>query len=76
VININGLTSHQVELLDAMWAIDEYDDLTEWMETLSQHDQEECLRLQRLVVLAQMDEDLENKPRYDEAVKALDKIMR
>ena len=37
-MRIEGLTEHQVELLDTMWAIEEFDDLEDWMQTLSKAD--------------------------------------
>ena len=56
MISINGLNEHQVNLLDSMWEFDSLEDLESWMETLTFADQEECHRLQRLVILESLDE--------------------
>ena len=60
MISINGLTEHQVDLLDAMWEFDDLNELESWMDTLTFADQEECLRLQRLVIIESMDQLLGN----------------
>ena len=56
MISINGLNQHQVDLLDSMWEFDNLEDLESWMDTLTFADQEECHRLQRLVIIESMDQ--------------------
>ena len=72
-MRIEGLTERQVELLDAMWEIEEYTDLEEWMATLSRADRMEAQNLQRLVVLETF-EDLLEKDGYPEANKVIDQF--
>jgi len=74
-MRIEGLTEHQVELLDTMWEIQEFDELEEWMKTLSRADQRECENLQRLVVLEAFEELLE-KGKYPDANMVIDKIRK
>jgi len=74
-MRIEGLTEHQVELLDTMWAIEEYDELEAWMDTLCLADRVEAENLQRLVVLETFEELLESS-KYPEANRVIDKIRK
>ena len=73
MIQINGLTDTQVALLDEMWACDTMEELDEFLETLTASDQLEAECLQRLVLLAQLDEHVAQMP-LTEANKVLDKF--
>ena len=73
-MRIEGLTQHQVELLDEMWEIEEYTDLEQWMETLCPEDRQEAEALQRLVVLETF-EELLDKGNYPDARRVLVDIM-
>ena len=73
-MRIEGLTPHQVELLDEMWEIKEYEDLEAWMETLCAEDRTEAEALQRLVVLEAF-EELLDKGSYPDARRVLVDIM-
>ena len=72
-MRIEGLTEHQVELLDTMWEIEEFDDLEAWMQTLSRADRIEAENLQRLVVLETF-EELLAKEGYPEANRVIDQF--
>ena len=72
-MKLEGLTEHQVELLDTMWAIEEFLELEEWMETLSKEDRFEAESLQRLVVLETFEELLEQN-KYPEANMVIDRF--
>ena len=72
-MRIEGLTEHQVELLDTMWAIEEFDELEEWMQTLTKADRIEAENLQRLVVLETFEELLEQN-KYPEANMVIDRF--
>jgi hypothetical protein len=72
-MQINGLTERQVELLDTMWAIEEFTELEEWMQTLSKADRFEAENLQRLVVLETF-EELLAKDGYPEANRVIDQF--
>ena len=71
-IEINGLTKHQVTLLDEMWACDSYEEYDEFLSTLPEEDRVECDRLQRLVLLAEVDDLVASMP-LDGIKKMLDK---
>jgi hypothetical protein len=72
-MRIEGLTEHQVELLDTMWDIQEFTELEEWMATLSRADRMEAQRLQQLVVLETFEELLDNDG-YPDANKVIDQF--
>jgi len=73
-MRIEGLTERQVELLDEMWEIEEFEDLELWMETLCSEDRQQAEALQRLVVLETF-EELLDKGNYPDARRALVDIM-
>ena len=73
MIQINGLTPHQVALLDEMWACDTLEDFDELLETLDPQDRLEALRLQRMILLADLDDAVAKMP-LTEANLVLDKF--
>jgi hypothetical protein len=72
-MKIEGLTQRQVELLDTMWAIEEFTELEEWMATLTRADRVEAQRLQQLVVLEAFEELMEES-KYPEANRVIDQF--
>jgi hypothetical protein len=72
-MQINGLTERQVELLDTMWAIEEFTELEQWMESLCPADRMDAENLQRLVVLETFEELLESS-KYPEANMVIDRF--
>jgi hypothetical protein len=73
MIEINGLTAYQVTLLDEMWACDTIEEFEEFLETLDPEDRAEALRLQRMILLAEMDNVVAEMP-LTEANEVLDKF--
>jgi DNA-binding transcriptional regulator/RsmH inhibitor MraZ len=72
-MRIEGLTEHQVELLDTMWGIEEWEDVEAWLATLSRADRIEAQNLQRLVVLEAF-EELLDKDGYPDANRVIDQF--
>jgi hypothetical protein len=72
-MRLEGLTEHQVELLDTMWAIDEFTDLEAWMDTLSKADRAQAELLQRLVILEEFEGMLE-QGKYPDANRVIDQF--
>ena len=72
-MKLEGLTEHQVELLDTMWAIEEWDDVESWMATLSRADRMEAQNLQRLVILEAF-EELLDQGKYPDANRVIDQF--
>jgi hypothetical protein len=73
MIQINGLTAYQVALLDEMWACDTWQDFEEFMEALDPEDRKEALKLQRMILLAELDEVVAKDP-LKEAKIVLDRF--
>jgi hypothetical protein len=73
MIQINGLTAYQVSLLDEMWACDSMEDFEEFLEALDPEDRAEALRLQRMILLAELDEVVARSP-MKEAKIVLDRF--
>ena len=73
MIQINGLTQYQVSLLDEMWACDTMEDFEEFLEALDPEDRREALKLQRMILLAELDEVVAKDP-LKEAKLVLDKF--
>jgi len=72
-MRIEGLTERQVELLDTMWEIEEFDELEDWMATLSRAERVEAENLQRLVVLETF-EELMADSKYPDANRVIDQF--
>ena len=73
MISINGLTAHQVAILDEMWACDTWQEFEEFLEALDSDDRMEALNLQRMILLAELDNVVAEMP-LTEANKVLDKF--
>jgi hypothetical protein len=66
-MQIDGLTPEQVEMLDFMWnELDSYEEFEAWMECLDDAQRKDAEVLQRLVILAAFEEELEQS-NYHEA---------
>jgi hypothetical protein len=61
MININGLTHEQVEMLDIIWAFDTKEEYNDWLENLDGDEYLMCRGLMELLTLAILDEALESK---------------
>ena len=73
MIRINGLNSYQVSLLDEMWACDTWQEFEEFMEALDPEDRMEAIKLQRMILLAELDNVVAEMP-LTEANAVLDKF--
>jgi len=76
MITINGLTPHQVDMLNHMWSIDSYDDLLEWQASLSYEERQVSETLVDLLTLAELDEVITSKEDYTEANKVINKVKK
>ncbi len=69
---INGLTENQVALLDEMWACDTYEEYENFLECLDPADRAEAERLQRLLLVEMLDEEmLQENNNYPDARRVL-----
>jgi formate dehydrogenase maturation protein FdhE len=72
-MQIDKLTERQVEILDTMWTIDEFEEVEAYIATLSEAEQVEARNLIRLVVLEGFDEIMAQQTEFPEAAAVLDK---
>ena len=57
-ISIENLTPYQVEMLDAMWELDSYEDYDNWFESLSKKDRRMAETLRNMVLAEEMEKML------------------
>lgn len=55
-IEIHGLNSKQIKMLDTLWSLKSREDLEEWMESLTTNEFKMAIVLQELLVLEYTDE--------------------
>lgn len=70
-MQIQGLTEEQVEMLDFMWTLDSMEEFEEWRDTLDRREQLMADSLQKMVLLAALDDILEAEKTYPDAKKLL-----
>ena len=73
-MQLNNLTPHQCELLDAMWACDSLQDYEEFYDLLDEEDQRTADILQRLIIMEALDEEMAAENSFPEANKLLDQF--
>ena len=57
MITINGITKRQKRMLNIMWKLDSEEDYFEWYDSLDPELQQEAELLQRLVIMAEIDNE-------------------
>lgn len=73
-IHIDGLTEHQVYLLDMMWSCETPNELWSFRETLPIEDQKTIDILIRLVHMETIEDDIMSMKRFPVVEKLLNKI--
>ncbi len=73
LIQINNLTPYQVEMLDHMWSLDTEEEFFEWYNLLDEEDQKLADSLQQMVILASVD-DIVEQTQFKDAKEALKKF--
>lgn len=73
-IQIDGLTLEQVNMLDRMWAIESYEQFTEWLDDLSIRERKMALLLKELIIL-ELGEAEDPHPDTTQAINLLEKYM-
>jgi uncharacterized protein YukE len=71
-ITIQGVTKRQKRMLNIMWNLDSEDDYFEWYNSLDEELQQEAELLQRLVIMAELDNEVRDTT---EAKKLIEGIM-
>ena len=72
-MKIDGLTTEQCNMLDAMWEKDTHEELVSWFETLDPKKLEMALTLHQLLILEICEEEVEKSKNVD-AKKLLKKL--
>jgi hypothetical protein len=70
-MQIQGLTEEQVEMLDFMWSLDSLEEFEEWKSGLDRREQLLADTLQRMVLMATLDDVLEDVTKFPEAKQLL-----
>jgi hypothetical protein len=70
-MQIQGLTEEQVEMLDFMWTLDSLEEFEEWKSGLDRREQLLADTLQRMVLMATLDDVLEGVTKFPEAKQLL-----
>jgi len=71
-ITITGITKRQKRMLNIMWNLESEDDYFEWYHSLDEELQQEAELLQRLVIMAELDNEVRDTT---EAKKLIEGIM-
>ena len=71
---IKGLTEHQVELLDAMWACDTFEEYEHFLSLLDDEDRQTAETLQRVLIMECLDEDMAQETHFPEANELIDRF--
>jgi len=70
-MQIQGLNEEQIEMLDFMWSLDSMEEFDEWKATLDRREQVMADSLQKMVLLAALDDVLEAEKTYPDAKQLL-----
>lgn len=76
MITLDGLTTKQVNMLNYMWAIDSYEDLLNWQESLNHKDRQMSEILVELVTLAEIDELTLTEETHIDADELISKVKK
>lgn len=74
-MQIQGLTEEQVEMLDFMWSLDSLEEFEEWKSGLDRREQLLADTLQRMVLMATLDDVLEDVIKFPEAKQLLQQFQ-
>jgi hypothetical protein len=74
MIELHGLTEHQVELLDIIWNLDTKAEVDLFIECLNEDDQKMCYSLSQLLSVEIMDMTLDGISEFPEAKSVINHI--
>ena len=57
-VTIHGVSKRQKRMLNIMWNLDSEEDYFEWYNSLDEHLQKETELLQRLIIMAELDNEV------------------
>ena len=68
-VTINGVSKRQKRMLNIMWNLDSEEDYFEWYNSLDENLQKEAELLQRLIIMAELDNEVLNTSGAKELLK-------
>ena len=68
-VTIHGVSKRQKRMLNIMWNLDSEEDYFEWYNSLDENLQKEAELLQRLIIMAELDNELLNTSGAKELLK-------
>lgn len=72
---IRGLNENQVALLDEMWTCDTYEEYQNFLDCLDANDRAEAERLQKLLLIEMLDEEMSAQTEYPDARRVIQSIV-
>jgi uncharacterized protein YukE len=69
MIQIQGVSKRQKRMLNIMWNLDSEEDYFEWYNSLDENLQQEAELLQRLVIMAELDNEVRDTTDAKELLK-------
>lgn len=69
MITIENLTAYQVEMLDHMWSLDSFEEYEDWYNLLDDEDQRLADNLQEMIILAEMDNFMDDCKEANQLLK-------
>ena len=69
MITINGVTKRQKRMLNIMWNLDTEEDYFAWYNSLDKHLQKEAELLQRLIIMAELDNQVNDTTEAQEILQ-------
>lgn len=75
MITIRNVNKKQQKMLDIMWSFQDVDELEAWKKTLKPKSRRQAETLEQLIILATLDEMIDEEDDFEEANEIIDRIM-
>ena len=75
-MKIDGLTEFQVNILDELWGCKTVEEMHKYMQNKSEDELKEIITLRELLILAHIDEEINEMPSYPDSEELLRNIMK
>ena len=72
-ITISGISKHQSAILDKMWILDSEEEFNLWYDSLSENQRKEVISLREMLVLAEIDEHVDEVNDTSVALRMINK---
>ena len=75
MITIQNVNKKQQKMLDIMWSFQDVDELEAWKKTVKPKSRRQAETLEQLIILATLDEMIDEEDDFEEANEIIDRIM-